>query len=95
MREKNNDIERENLEVKMDTYYIEVKTYTKESCKKNHFLISMEQMQMATLQEDKYVLMQVVYDYKLGQGIQCDYFVDLMKCMKDGKLRGSGYLIRF
>ena len=95
VREKNNDTERENSETKMDTYYVEVKTHTKGSRKKNQFLISTEQMLMAVLQEDKYVLMQVVYDYKLGRGIECDYFVNPMKCMKDGELKGNGCLLWF
>lgn len=77
-------------------YYIEVKTHTQGSRKLNQFQISREQMKLAALQQEHYVLMQVVYDFKLKQGIRCDAFVNPVKCLGEGKLRGvESYLFWF
>ena len=70
-------------------YYIEVKTHTKESRKLNQFRVSREQMKQAILQGDNYILMQVIYDFRLKQGIRCDAFVNPMKCLGEGKLQGE------
>lgn len=70
-------------------YYIEVKTHTQGSRKLNQFQISKEQMKMAVLQQEHYVLMQVVYDFRLKQGTRCDAFVNPIKCLGEGKLKGE------
>ena len=44
---------------------------------------------MAALQQEHYVLMQVVYDYKQSRGVKCDAFVNPVKCLGEGKLKGE------
>lgn len=81
--------EGQNNGIKEYVYYIEVKTHTPQSYKLNQFQVSREQMKLAALQQDNYVLMQVVYHLELKEGIRCDAFVNPIKCLGEGKLRGA------
>ena len=94
---KSENKESENVENYQErNYYIEVKTHTPTSCKLNQIMLSSEQMKMAARQGEYYAVMHVVYEYRQKKGIDCDTFVNPIKCLGEGKLYGHDkYLFWF
>ena len=73
-----------------------MKTHTPTSCKLNQIMLSSEQMKMAARQGEYYAVMHVVYEYRQKKGIDCDTFVNPIKCLGEGKLYGHDkYLFWF
>jgi len=74
---------------KVETYYLEVKTHTYKSVKKNVLFISNMQMRMAAKCMDNYFVLMVYVDARLAEKNIEKYYRNPVKLISEGKLYNS------
>lgn len=80
---------------KEKNYYLEVKTHTKKSVLKDTLSLSGEQMKAAARNRERYMVLNVVYDYKRKAGEELHTFADPVDQIGKGVFVGQQKTYRF